>query len=95
MKTGHEVKLSPSLTYHHRTGDITVRGCWCGKKIDWDFEIICLGRDIIWQSSTYEKISEGEVTTRSLLKVHIQILLKYFEKTKPEITSSNFSDYFD
>jgi len=95
MKAGHEVRLSPSLIYHCRAGEITVRGRWYWRKIAWAFELICLGKDIIWQSSTYRTIGEGEVTTRPLLKVQIQILLKYFEKLKQEVTSSNFSDYFD
>jgi len=85
------VKLSPSLTYHHRVGEIAVRGRWFGDKRAWDFELICLGEDIIWQSSS--RIEKGEVTSGPLSKVLIQVLLKYFEKTKQTVIDNNLSDF--
>jgi len=93
MLAGHEVRLSPSLTYHHRAGEIAVRGRWFGDKRAWDFELICLGEDIIWQNSTYNRVGKGEVTSGPLSKVLIQILLKYLEKTKQIVTSNNLSDF--
>jgi hypothetical protein len=85
MWEGNEVKLTPSLTYLYREGDITARGRWFGENITWSFELIYLGEDIIWQHSTYNRIEE--VTPKPLSKVPIRIILKYFKKTKqiPEL----------
>jgi len=53
--------------------------------------LICLGEDIIWQGSS--RIGKGEVTSGPLSKVLIQVLLKYFEKTKQTVIDNNLSDF--